>query len=125
MDYLMRLYGDELDPLHSGDTKSWFQFYKWQVEGEVHVDISVDDVLYRDIKEKDRLWFVMDRTLIGYVQVLRVVHDPTLDKLEIWYSGEKCYKYEYDLAAPLTENFGTFVPSEVAEEWVKRCKEPS
>jgi hypothetical protein len=122
MDYLMRMYGAEEDPLKSGDTRSWFLFYKWMVEGEAHFDVPENDVFYGEIQAGDRLWFSMDRELIGYVEVLRAQVDPTRDMLEIWYDGQKCFKYTFG-QSPQLEDFGTRVPDEVAHLWMGYCKE--
>ena len=127
MDYLMRMYANQRDPQNSGDTHSWFHFYKWMVEGEVHFDISEEQKnhFYRDIKEGDRLWFFFSdaQRLVGYVTVLRVMEDPTRDMWEIWYNGEDCHKYTTDLEDPRPEPLmvGTFIREDIAQQWLTHC----
>lgn len=126
MDFLKKLYGSEPDPMKTGDTKSWFLFYKWMVEGETHFDVTENEKhsLYRDLKEGDRLWFEMDGWLLGYVEVIRVMEDPTRDVWEIWYNGEACHKFDKSqmLKIPHPQHVGTIVPEETAVRWLEHCK---
>lgn len=123
MDYVVRMYRTERDPVNSVDMKSWFLFYKWMVEGEVHYDISntAKENLYLQLETGDRLWFLMDFELIGYVDVLRIQEDPTRDVWEIWYDGSKCHKFKNDILVE-TASFGTIVPKDVAEMWLTHCE---
>lgn len=83
--YLMR--GDRPDPLGSGDTKSWFYYYKWPEEGEVFLPLKPPNA---DVKEGDRLWLFMDDALVGSVVVTRI--DTTNETLssasqELWFDA--------------------------------------
>jgi hypothetical protein len=130
MDYLVRMYTHDPDPHQSGDMQSWFLFYKWMNEGEIHYDISEKDkeLFYKDIKEGDRVWFFFADLLwiLGYVEVLRVVEDPTRDCWEIWYDGTKCHKYSRpdDDEDPTPERLsvGTLIPPPHAEKWLEHCQ---
>lgn len=127
MDYLARMYSTDPDPVRSGDTKSWFFFYRWMVEGETHFDVPEDNKhLFKDIKEGDRLWFYFTdiQHLVGYVEVLRVQEDPTRDVWEFWYDGTRCHKFNplldsHDMSESLA--VGTVISEEKAKKWLACC----
>lgn len=86
MQYLIKLKGNDKDPIHSGDMRSWFYFYKWvpEVDNEVFFPIAED--AFPEAKEGDTLCFSIDDEFIGSVVLLRVVQDDMNDRRELWYN---------------------------------------
>ena len=123
MDHLMRLYGDHSDPVNSGSYRSYFLFYKWEVEGEVHFDLTNEDKTqhFKDLGPGDRLWFSMDNALVGYINVLRVEEDPTRDTWEIWYDGFLCHKYTFNELDPTFDGAWTVIPLDMVSRWLEHC----
>lgn len=56
-------------PATGGDTKSWFEYYKWNVDGPTYVPVSEEFPLALDPDHRPYLWFVMDGNILGCVLV--------------------------------------------------------
>ena len=53
------------------DMGSWFDYYKWNTEGETFVPVSGDARLeFLRAKEGDWLWFIVDGLVLGCVVIL-------------------------------------------------------
>ena len=90
MNILIQLRGNDQDPVHTGDMKSWFYYYKWVPgeDNEVFYPLGEDE--FPELKEGDTLWFAMDQVLVGKVPLLRVVQDDMNDRKELWYNCKDC-----------------------------------
>jgi hypothetical protein len=86
---LYNMQGAAPAPAGDGDTKSWFEYYKWDVDGEVFVPVQDTRA-----KEGDVLWFAMDGDIIGCAIVLRLFQSVLSQNggWEIWYRGDRIYK---------------------------------
>ncbi len=60
-------------PAAGGDTKSWFYYYKWDVDDRAYVPAPEGALDVDEPPAGMTLWFVMDTKLIGYVPVLKVL----------------------------------------------------
>jgi len=74
-------------PAGDGDTKSWFLYYKWNIEGESWVP---KEAPFYEAEPGDMLWFVIDGTLLGGVPILRI-ENPSLphQNQDVWYDAGK------------------------------------
>lgn len=82
--YAMR--AEDPAPATGGDTKSWFYYYKWDVDDFAYVPVDEAAMLGFDPKldGTDVLWFVMDGALLGCVTIHAVM--PSLSgKVELHY----------------------------------------
>ncbi len=52
-------------PAAGGDTKSWFYYYKWDVEGLAFVPVAEELLDADEPAHIDTLWFVMDGVPLG------------------------------------------------------------
>ena len=88
--FLYVMHGSDPAPAGDGDTASWFDYYKWNVDEETYVPKSAP---YLAIQDGDFLWFVLDAQVVGGAKVLRV-ETPSLptQKQEIWYDPCQAFK---------------------------------
>jgi hypothetical protein len=107
MNYLIQLSGDGMDPIHSGDMKSWFHFYKWAPGDDDEVFFPVPEDMFPEITEGDTLWFSMDENVLGRVSLLRVQQDDFNDQKELWYN---CKDIVLETNAPTDVYAGWTVP---------------
>ena len=56
-------------PATGGDTKSWFEYYKWDVDGCAYVPVSESLIVDMDWNVLSTLWFVMDDVILGCVRI--------------------------------------------------------
>lgn len=96
-------------PAGDGDTKSWFEYYKWN-GGETFVPVSFP---FLSAEEGDLLWFVMDGKVLGGAPILRV-ETPSLpvQRQELWFNSDDMLELPGSLvldSGALVE--GVFVPS--------------
>lgn len=88
--YIYPLVGDEPDPVGSGDTRSWFYFYKWQNEGQRWLPVKPPEP---SLKEGDWTWVVLDHEIIGGVCVEQIdIHNETMPAFawqEVWFDSAK------------------------------------
>lgn len=71
-------------PASGGNTKSWFEYYKWDVDGQAYVPVKEDDLIGFEPGPGNVLWFVMDSTILGCVPIIAAM--PTLsDVVELHY----------------------------------------
>lgn len=88
--YLIRLNAEGLDPVKSGDMKSWFYFYKWRPGEDDEVFFPIHEDSFPHIAAGDAVWFTMCgkgwSKWLGCVKLLRVLQDDNNDKKELWYN---------------------------------------
>jgi hypothetical protein len=80
-------------PAGGGTTKGWFEYYKWDVDGEAFVPVP-EDVAGGAPEVGDTLWFLMDNQLLGCVPVLSVSADELNSQLEIHYDTRQLQDFE-------------------------------
>lgn len=56
-------------PAAGGDTKSWFEYYKWDVDGLAFVPVAEEKLEGYVPHSADLIWFVMDDKLLGCCRV--------------------------------------------------------
>ncbi len=56
-------------PAAGGDMKSWFEYYKWDVDGHTFIPMPEDVVGELEPGATSILWFAMDGILLGCVPV--------------------------------------------------------
>lgn len=56
-------------PAAGGDTKSWFEYYKWDVDGHAYIPFPEAALIGIEPNTASTLWFVMDGALLGCVPV--------------------------------------------------------
>lgn len=110
------------DPAPTGDTESWFRFYKWDVEGEAFIPRRAG--AYLPVSPGDLLWFSMDDVLVGCAEVLRALIDPMGGNVqEVWFEplrGQIPNESIPILSTDFTMS-GDEVPAAVAVSWLDRC----
>ena len=91
--YLYAMKADARDPVNTGDTKSWFSYYKVD-NGETFVPTRNPEAL--SLKKGDMLWFSMDSEIIGAAVIVKDVTDvppgAEAGKYEIWYDSDAIKK---------------------------------
>lgn len=114
-------------PAGDGDTRSWFEFYKWNVEGEVFVPRR--EPFFEGVVPGDFIWFAFlgwgsggkrCAHVVGTSQITRVEDEHRMQ--EIWYRGDDVYTFEY---APEFDEQWVEVPTEVAEGWLMKATRSS
>lgn len=60
-------------PATGGDTKSWFEYYKWDVDDFAYVPVGEDVLPDYELNAVDLLWFVMDGDILGCVPVQNII----------------------------------------------------
>lgn len=83
--HLYRLTGSDPAPASGGDTRSWFYFYKWDVDGESFL-LSTPET--SSAEPGDWLWVVLDQQLVGVVQVTDVREDLQSGQQELYFSPQ-------------------------------------
>lgn len=117
--YLYWMDGSAPAPAGDGDTRSWFLFYKWNVEGEVFVPHKRP---FLDIAAGDYLWFVLDGALLGYVIVLRTIQELHYMQ-EIWYAGDETFELDDGIVLDRERNTqSSELPAETAEAWLATAR---
>lgn len=56
-------------PATGGDTKSWFEYYKWDVDGHAYIPFPEAELIGIEANVPSTLWFIMDGVLLGCVPV--------------------------------------------------------
>jgi hypothetical protein len=72
---------DAPDPVNSGDTKSWFEFYKTKA-GIVHVPVN------EELAPGDMLWFLMDGKPVGGASILKCDFNIATGKYDAYYDSD-------------------------------------
>lgn len=71
-------------PAAGGDTKSWFEHYKWDVDGIAFVPVPEGMLVDLESRPVDVLWFVMDNLVLGCAPIHACM--PSLSgKIELHY----------------------------------------
>jgi hypothetical protein len=83
--YKMR--SDDPDPRNSGDTKSWFRFYKWRA-GSTWVPAKEGCL---DAEKNDQLWFSIDGVWIGAVVITDVVEHNLQGERELHFDSDELF----------------------------------
>lgn len=88
-------------PAAGGDTKSWFEYYKWDVDGGSFVPVSQECLEGYEIGkgELDLLWFAMDGRFLGCTPILA---------LEPAFSGNMEMHYDTRLTQVLPEGLNIY-----------------
>lgn len=83
IEYVMT--GVDPAPAGDGDTKTWFEYYKWNSDGETYVPVKFP---FKAAEAGDFLWFVMDGKILGGATILRVETPPLpVQRQEIWFDS--------------------------------------
>lgn len=88
--YLYRIRGSHPDPIGTGDSRSWFFYYKWPEESLVF--LPDPHMGAYNVNAGDRLWIVMDDELIGTVPIHEViVNNESMRHAsqELWYDASQ------------------------------------
>ena len=83
-----RMTGTDKAPVGDGDTKSWFEYYKWNAEGEQYVPVKYP--FFEGVEPGDFIWFHMDGFFWGGAPVVRV-ETPSLpvQTQEVWFDADQ------------------------------------
>lgn len=84
-DYVIR--SDRPAPTAGGDEKSWFLYYKWNIEGGAWVPAP------EGAEVGDFLWFYVDGELMGAVEILQLMHGP-MPFMEAHYDADQALRIE-------------------------------
>lgn len=109
-------------PAGDGDTKSWFLFYKFRVEGETFVPKTTP--LFA-AEPGDYIWFAFESNVVqgvrpkifGGAQIVRV-EEVSRGQQEIWYRGDQVIDWDEDVIFE-GEPDALEIPAKEAEEWLK------
>lgn len=82
-DYVIR--SDRPAPTAGGDEKSWFLYYKWNIEGGAWVPAP------EGAEVGDFLWFYVDGELMGAVEILQLMHGP-MPFMEAHYDADQAMR---------------------------------
>jgi len=82
-DYIIR--SDRPAPTAGGDEKSWFLYYKWNIEGGAWVPAP------EGAEVGDFLWFYVDGELMGAVEILQLMHGP-MPFMEAHYDADQALR---------------------------------
>lgn len=74
-------------PATGGDTKSWFEYYKWDVGGHAYVPVPEAALLDYEAQSVDVVWFLMDGELLGCCPV-DAIHPSLNEKVELHYDTD-------------------------------------
>lgn len=115
-------------PAGDGDTKSWFLFYKFRVEGEVFVPKTEP---FLKAEPGDYIWFAfVDRAVhgalpkvFGGAEIVRVEQESRAHQ-EIWYRGDDILEWEEDIVYDGDPDV-LEVPAKEADEWLTRARRSS
>lgn len=83
--YVIR--SDRPAPTAGGDEKSWFLYYKWNIEGGAWVPAP------EGAEVGDFLWFYVDGELMGAVEILQLMHGP-MPFMEAHYDADQALRIE-------------------------------
>ena len=111
------------DPAFFGTVRTWFYFYKWQVEGEVFVPRKSGCTL--EAQPGDILWFVLDDRLLGGATVLRVMLDPFSGSQELWYEPLQAWAPRESLDESVVNTLMEEVSPEQGDAWLRLCERVS
>jgi len=81
--YVIR--SDRPAPTAGGDEKSWFLYYKWNIEGGAWVPAP------EGAEVGDFLWFYVDGELMGAVEILQLMHGP-MPFMEAHYDADQALR---------------------------------
>ena len=114
--FIYYMTGTDPAPASGGDTKSWFMYYKWDVDGEAFVPFP-ESSLSKDVvvEPGDRLWFIMDGFPIGCVPILRTAPDPLNNAIEFHYDTRKMQEALHDRSHVVRTTTG-LAENELAEQ---------
>jgi hypothetical protein len=111
-------------PAGDGDTKSWFMFYKWKVEGETFVPQFAP---FFKAEPGDYIWFAfLGRNILGLrpkvlggAKIVRIEEEHR--RLEIWYRADDLFELDDDVfyEGPPAD---LEVPAKEAEEWLTKAR---
>lgn len=128
-------------PAAGGDMKSWFLYYKFDVDDEVYVPVVPTEQVVIDSEdmkktetysgfvnagEGDHIWFAMDGVLLGYAKILRVIEDMINSRHEVWYDAGKAVRFpdahvEDVRPALVPYATGRILEDEKAKHWMSLC----
>jgi hypothetical protein len=85
--FIYAMNADDPAPAAGGDTKSWFEYYKWDVGGHAYVPVPEAALIDYEFRSVDVVWFIMDGELLGCCHV-DALHPSLNDKVELHYDTE-------------------------------------
>lgn len=90
--------GSDKAPAGDGNTASWFEYYKWNADGETYVPVRHPFI---EAEEGDFLWFVLDSKVLGGVPILRA-ETPSLPVQiqELWFDASQIVEVDLCPAPP-------------------------
>lgn len=115
---LIKMRGKDPDPCKTGDTKSWFYFYKWNVSGEAFFPVKEEP----EVTSGDMVWFCLDGVVLGCALIHRVQYDPMNQVYELCYVGEAVHRLIKPIRLKGAWDKG-FVPTKQAERWRAKCRD--
>ena len=85
--FIYAMNADDPAPAAGGDTKSWFEYYKWDVGGRAFVPVPEASLIDHELHSVDVVWFIMDGVLLGCCTVDSMM--PSLnDQVELHYDTD-------------------------------------
>lgn len=82
--FIYAMKADAPAPATGGDTKSWFEYYKWDVGGRAFVPVPEAALIDYEHQSVDVVWFIMDGELLGCCKV-DAMHPSLNDQVELHY----------------------------------------
>lgn len=102
-------------PAGDGDTRSWFFFYKWNVEGDTYVPQKRP---FLEAEQGDVLWFVLDGCVLGGAPITRVELEYSANREEIWYRGESLLALPVPVPVAGAYLSARSVPANLGADWL-------
>jgi len=114
--FLYAMESDDPAPAGDGDTRSWFMFYKWNVDGPSFVPRAFP---FLDAEIGDFIWFALDGVIVGGAEITQV-ETPTLrvQTQELWFNPED----GLELSVPVPLNGITNTAAEQFKKIAKKRK---
>lgn len=86
--FIYAMKADDPAPATGGDTKSWFEYYKWDVGGHAFVPVPESALTDLEFQALEVVWFIMDGELLGCCKVDAVHPSLSNNMVELHYNTE-------------------------------------